>query len=399
MNTPDRTSEASSAERSHHAESASGLQVKEWCPLFKNSDETNEAAERGTAMHLATEKRDFSGLDEDQSVVVQTVLDYLDGREAELRAKFPDLQVLREEYVEIDSVVWPLMKERSTSAGYLDHAFVYDGGRQIEVNDYKFVKWPVEPAENNLQGIVYLLGLRKRFPQMQRGTARFLMPYLDSIDEHTFEAEQFPELYTRVKRLVDMREKIRALPPEALADVAASLEKPAFTACMWCARIGVCTTLTEIAVRAGSKFAPLRVPENFNPGLIGEKSDISALVQFADVLSAYAKATRERCVEAVLHNPDLQPDSHVLVQQRDREVVDQANFEEGLKFHGLSQEKVDSLKKIGLTAATDALKTLAPKGEKGRFADAVMNQFMQLGVLRYGQESVFLRVKRPSGSD
>lgn len=395
MNTPDRTTETSSAERSHHAESASGLQVKEWCPLFTNSNETSEAAERGTAMHLATERRDFSNLDDEQAMKVQQVLDYLDGREAELKAQYPDCRSLREIYVEIDEVEWPLMREKSTSAGYLDHSFVFDGGRRIEVNDYKYVRWPVEPAENNLQGIVYLLGLRKQFPQLEVATTRFLMPYLDLIDEHTFTADQFPALYTRVKRLVALRNEIRGKPEGAFSQ----LENPSFSACMWCARIARCKKLQELAVKVGSKFAPLVIPSDFNPGNIGASSDVSKLIQFADVLSAFAKATRERCTEAVLHNPELEPETHVLIQSRDREVLDVAAFEEGLLFHGLTPERIAKLKKIGLTDTTKALKELAPKGQKDAFAKAVFDQFMQLGIVAYGQETVFLRAKKPSGSD
>jgi len=58
----------------HHKFGPSTLKYLEICPGFRNSNETNPAAEEGTMLHHAVEMEDFEGLTEDQLALVQKVL-------------------------------------------------------------------------------------------------------------------------------------------------------------------------------------------------------------------------------------------------------------------------------------------------------------------------------------
>jgi hypothetical protein len=59
----------------HHKFGPSTLKHLEICPGFRNSGETNPAAEEGTLLHHATETENFEGLTEDQIALVNKVLD------------------------------------------------------------------------------------------------------------------------------------------------------------------------------------------------------------------------------------------------------------------------------------------------------------------------------------
>ena len=59
----------------HHKFGPSALKYLEICPGFRNSGETNPMAEEGTMLHHATEKEDFKGLTEEQTDLVNKVLD------------------------------------------------------------------------------------------------------------------------------------------------------------------------------------------------------------------------------------------------------------------------------------------------------------------------------------
>lgn len=59
----------------HHKFGPSTLKYLEICPSFRNSGETNPAAEEGTLLHFATETENFEGLTEDQVELVNKVLD------------------------------------------------------------------------------------------------------------------------------------------------------------------------------------------------------------------------------------------------------------------------------------------------------------------------------------
>lgn len=59
----------------HHKFGPSTLKYLEICPSFRNSGETNPAAEEGTMLHHAVETENFEGLTDDQLYLVNKVLD------------------------------------------------------------------------------------------------------------------------------------------------------------------------------------------------------------------------------------------------------------------------------------------------------------------------------------
>jgi hypothetical protein len=381
----ERAAATTDEERPHHQESASSLQPKEWCPRFKSWNTTSEAAEIGTLQHYAAETRDLSQLDDLQAEKVQMCLDFVDNRLAELKTKFPDARLETEVYGQIDDVEWPTMNERSTSGGFVDVVIPFDEGRQVEIWDYKFGQWAVEPPDNNLQGIVYVLNHRHRYPNLQRATVGFLMPYLDKIQHHTFTAEDFPGLYVRVKRLVAIRQHSRNLD-----------ENPSFNTCMWCANIGNCKRVSDAVYRAASKFSPLKVPADPDPNKISSASDISAWVQFADVCKAYGSAVRERCTEKVLDDKNLCPESHDLVNQPVREIQDNAAWIQFLQDNGIPQSVLDRVMKVTLGEAEKAFSAMAERGQKTAFAKEMLEKASAAGLLAIGQTKIFLRAKRQS---
>jgi len=58
----------------HHKFGPSTLKYIEICPGFRNSNETNPAAEEGTMLHHAVETENFEGLTEEQLGLVKKVL-------------------------------------------------------------------------------------------------------------------------------------------------------------------------------------------------------------------------------------------------------------------------------------------------------------------------------------
>lgn len=64
-------------EGKHHELGPSTLKYVEICPGYRSSDETNIFAEEGTMLHSATENECFDGLNDEQTSLVQTCLDYL----------------------------------------------------------------------------------------------------------------------------------------------------------------------------------------------------------------------------------------------------------------------------------------------------------------------------------
>ena len=380
--------EAPEGERPHHPESASSLQPKEWCPNFQNADTTNEAAEIGTLQHYAAETGDLSDLDDVQAEKVQMCLDFVEQRFDEIKKQYPDAVLEKEVYGDIDEVEWPTMAERSTSGGFVDVVITFDEGRQVEIWDYKFGKWAVEPPDNNLQGIVYVLNHRNRYPQLQKARVGFMMPYLDSIQSHVFTTDDFARLYVRVKRLVALRQHGKNLQGN-----------PCFTTCMWCRNIWNCKELAQEVYQAAQKFAPLKVPEDPDIYKINSQSDVSGWVQFADVCKAYAQSIRERCTELVLENEELCPESHDLVNQTDSKIPDNHKFIEFLRTQGVNESVLQRIIKVTKGDAEKAFKDMAERGRKTQFAEEQIELAKSQGLIVPDRPKIFLRAKRQKGTD
>lgn len=385
-----------SNQRAHHPESASSLQPKEWCPAYIGREGTSEAAEIGTKLHDHAERGTTAGLDDDEAALVQLCLDHVAACKEEMRQAFGNVKQIQEVYGDIDKVEWPHMKAKSTSGGYVDVVLESQTpeGPIIHVIDYKFGKWPVEEAENNLQGFVYVLNYRRQHPKLLKASVSFLLPQLEEINTHTFVQADFPAMYARVKRLVYLRAKIK----EGKVSITAH-ERPCYHTCMWCGRIAECETLAKEIVRAGKKFVPLAVPEDLSIQSINKSSDISTWVKFADVLKSYAGAVRDRCTNLVVENPELEPDTHTLVDQADREIADHKRLEELLVETGVPIDKVVTLRKIGLTEAKKAVGDLAPKGSKTAMMKSFDDTLVDEGVVTEVGRKIYLRAKREASGE
>ena len=61
----------------HHPLGPSALKFIEICPGYRSSGESSPAAAEGTKMHLAVEKEDFDGLNEEQTIQCGKALEYV----------------------------------------------------------------------------------------------------------------------------------------------------------------------------------------------------------------------------------------------------------------------------------------------------------------------------------
>jgi hypothetical protein len=140
---------------------------------------------------------DDLGLSDRQAIAVE----YCRGVTAEAVSRFPGGTVLREEYLPIDDDVLP-DGTKHTTAGYCDFAAISEDGTRAELVDHKFGRNAVTNADQNLQGIAYMLGLKKRFPGLKTCTVRFIMPHIDHESEHTFDISNPDSYHLRVRTVV-----------------------------------------------------------------------------------------------------------------------------------------------------------------------------------------------------
>jgi hypothetical protein len=138
----------------HATYSPSGLEKLELCPCFKQGESKDpKATESGTLNHQAVAEEDPNlCLTEDDEEQVQRCIDY----KVSLRTAIKNPVSINEVRIEIPEVTW----------GTTDYFLFSKDGSSADLVDWKFGKFPVTPAKDNLQLQCYILGAFHAYPDI-----------------------------------------------------------------------------------------------------------------------------------------------------------------------------------------------------------------------------------------
>ena len=235
----------------HHRFSPSKLKYLVACPGYEGSDEPSDAAIEGTMLHAAAETGETDGLTDEQARLVKMCRDY--GRMIE-----GDCQSVHRE------LPLKFLPNRQSPYGVpfgtADVVAVNASCDHAHVVDYKFGRVGVEPAETNLQGWAYALGVFD-LTQCNSLTVHFLMPRRDEVSSAVFERDaDYKRMELTVATVLDVVEAW-----EAAGKPAASL-RPDPATCRWCARAGDCPALGQpIVALMERESSGLVFPAEMNP--------------------------------------------------------------------------------------------------------------------------------------
>jgi len=375
-----------SAERLHHPFSPSKLQVLEACPLFTGEESSrNEASEAGTRQHDAAEEGidiDDPRLADHEADAVALCKEYRD----KIVAKYPGGTVIKEEYLNIDDVVLVDSqgnKFKGTTGGYLDVGVINAEKTIAEICDWKFGQWSVEPTENNLQGIAYLLGLYYRFPSLQQVTVHFVMPHRGEGDFHTFQRSQFDGLLLRVKTVVARAKLAQETGDFSKAQVTVS-------ACLFCGNKGKCPALAAFAIKLGKKYAPAQIPETVTPSLLRDAKQAKLSMEIAQLMEAWGKATRGQITARAIEEDEWMPEGYVLRSRTDNEIKNFAGYIRAARKAGVPASAIRAALAIRMTPINKAIQDASPRGSKKAAADAFRADCLEKGILEESQGAIFL---------
>ena len=402
---------AESLERVHHPYSPSSLPSREACPKYKNHNSTNAAAIAGTIQHNLVETRIDDGTLTDAQVdaVTQCIL-----FGEERAANYPGGQIIQEVYLPIDDEVivvdttsvekFDIISEDGqvspgfrglqkrvvfdgTTAGYLDFAIISADGLDAEIVDWKYGKNLVTAARDNLQGIAYMLGLKKLYPSILRCRVTFLQPHIDEMSEHSFDLSNTDELYLRIRTVVGRSIEAAKNPDDY------STARPNIGTCLFCALVGKCPKVVELVVKLGHKYKPLQIPNNVSPTTISDPVDVDMGIRLADVVKGWAESFRRQATEKTIENTDFIPEGFILVSTTKREIKDMAGFAKTAKefLPDELHKEVDALFKIPITPVEDLISTAAPRGQKEKRVEEFAARVIDKGFVELGTPFAFLR--------
>jgi hypothetical protein len=358
---------AKAEDRGHHPDSPSSLQASAACAHFANRGGTSPAAIAGTRQHAAVESRDLSALvDEAEVDAVNRCIaleDDLIGRLGEAGADEVEVEheiylavEPEEEVTDAEGRVWKGITGGSPDTRAVAH---WHGAKaQLAlILDWKCGKNLVTPTAKNLQGMAYALATLQEKPQVDEVMVVFYHPHIERderLAEYTavFTRADMPRMLTTIRAVVKRKHLAQErgwieVPPE-----------PHYDLCQWCARIGECPAMYQLAVETRAKYARVEVPAEVHPAYLTEPAGMSAVYRLSKLLETWAKAARKRVLDAVLTEDISLPDMRV-VTKADRSVFDLAAVGRIAAEFGVTEEELQSCINLPITKLEEVIKAKA----------------------------------------
>lgn len=383
-------------ERPHHPYSPSSLQSLEACSCFKSRPSDHIRTIMGAIAHKSTEtKQDDSRLSDDDAAAVAECMDFYERRkylmEEERRVYLAQFKTppgptieLTEAYLPIDDCHFDDCE--ATTAGYIDRVIISWNRYYAELFDWKFGRWPIEKAENNLQGIAYALGLFRKYPELYQVKFWFKQPAIQSLQEAVFTRPQIPELYLRVQTVVARAREAR----QRIKQDDWSMANPMVPACNFCANLGLCPKVAEFACRVGSKFFPLQIPENITPTMVQSPEQTTLALRLSQVMSVWAKSFRSVVTDRVIRRAAVVPDGYELTSRAEREICDKAKYK-SVALQYLTEDEYNSALDVSFGAIEDKISEKAARGQKAATVESFKQKLLDSGAVKPGQPYTFLR--------
>lgn len=397
-------------ERAHHPYSPSSLQSIEVCPVFKSKSSTHIRTIVGTIAHKVTETReDDARLSDEDAEAAAECIDFYDkrlemalmlrhqavqeewartsgGEQSVAEANVPKVIELTESYLPIDDCKYA--DAEATTAGFVDRVLVTHDRTYAELFDWKFGFWPVEKAENNLQGIAYVLGLFKKYPTLKGARFFFKQPLATEVTNHYFSRETIAQNYLRIVTIVERARKARGL--AAKGDW--SMAVPTVPNCLFCANIADCTKVLELALKVGKKFDPLRVPDDITPTKIHNARDTKDGLSLCAVLAVWSPAYRGRITDRVIRRDADVPDGFTLATGSKRGVKSADKLREIAQKY-LTKEEYDALlsQEPPFGTLEQAVQDKAPRGQKAATLREFQSKLIEAGAVEKGEPYTYLK--------
>lgn len=380
----------------HHPFSPSTLQALEACPCYEGTQTEHPRALAGTRAHKVTETLvDDNLLSDDDAEAAAECLDFYNQRRqlmtearetarytAPLSEPFFEISELSETYLPIDDEVFA-DGVQATTAGYFDRAIINHTGTYAEMFDWKFGNWKITECENNLQAAAYVLGLFKKFPKLEKIQFFFKQPALNLVSSHTFERKDIPQLYLRIKVVVARARRARV-------DGDFSTARSSVPVCLFCRHISACPKVADLALKVGKKFAPLQVPESVTPSMVQDPEQTGLAMKLAQVLGVWSDAIKATTADRVLRGAPLPEGYRLVSREGSRKVTDPVAFKT-IALEILSEEELESTKKISLGAVETAIGHKMPRGEKKAAIQKFKSDIEAANAVEKGNGAVFLQ--------
>lgn len=372
-------------DRPHHPYSPSWLQSGEACPCYRSKDSKHVRTIAGTIAHKSAEKQeDDDNLSDEDAVAVAECLDFYDKKKQEMESEGMVFEGT-ETYLPIDDLKFPDCE--ATTAGYVDRWLLNASKTHGKLIDWKFGKWPVEEAANNLQGMAYAMGLFRKFPTLETVEVFFKQPLIDYLTSHTFTRADIAAIYLRIQVIVERARAARAKCEKGDWSDA----RPAYPLCNFCDNLGKCTKVLAFACKVGHKFHPLGIPAEVSPTLILDSANTKLAMELAAVLKIWGDAFRRQVTDRVMRGDAVMPEGYGPQTIQKRELVSMENYKK-VALRYLNAQEWESCLDTTFSAVEKKIALKAPRGVKETTVKEFQAQAASEGATKLGEPISFLKV-------
>ena len=319
----------------------------------------------GTALHLATEKEDMTGLDAEQAAAVQYCLDYIK-------------QFVGEVHREMRLLIIP------GSSGIADHIVV--GDKHVECIDYKFGINSQGDPEGNRQVHSYVVGIFRQFPQSETVAVTLIYPRRDEIKRHTFTKEDGKRLELEIEGIATARRYA----------IESRLKYPS-KACVYCAKAGNCSAFANAAMDVAKTVGDLEMtPFGITIPAIKDAHTAGKMKTLVDFMSKWVDKAKDQLL-AVAMEAHITPEGYELAfRKAKRTVEDPAAAWQVLEDQesGVTQEEFLNSCSVSMTKLEESVAAHAPRGSKGKAKTEMGNLFASLGISKKKEDTPYLKKER-----
>lgn len=323
-------------------------------------------ADRGTAIHSAIETEDLSRCLEQEDIPI-----------AKLCWRY--LQRIRSEhaghpFVESHEIEVPVLSMFGTTDYLLED-------ETSELIDWKTGYHGVTDAEFNPQLQGYLLGIWDTKCYIDRVRIHLFLPRRGEVSTHIYTREKdYERIASRIAHIIH-----KAQNPATYT--------PVWKACQYCGNVGNCAAYSKYALTLATQYKPEDLSLTFaDPEALTTPEQIDQGFRIRKILERWNDAMYAKAIDHLTSGGELEH-FKLLPVSGDRKITDVLSAWRIAEARGITLEEFLSACSASTPKLSEFVRAKAPKGQKGREADAFELELFEADCLELGATRNTIRAK------
>jgi len=394
-------------ETAHAKYGPSGAQSRDICPGHKGNPGSSEASEQGDRLHAVCEhngdedaaavtytkakKKAWIPLEKEEWEWVNMALEYV--------RSLPDTDLKTEHKINLTPLGFEGM-----DFGTADRVSFTPFGLGMHMVDYKFGWGAITDVEKNFQFMIYALGLFNEFPQVESITVHMVQPKLNTLDSHKWVRSDIARLDSIVRASHD-----RVIQWEQTNDVSLLRVDP--INCERCRHQGRCPKWQELGIATVSAVEDTGITKyeepkeqltpSMIPALISQNWDVASadpvrVAQFLaciPAMEAFFTKFKKYALEVNEQVGEL-PGFSVVSTAGKSDLISPVDVVKVVseKFDVTANEIIGTMKP-SLTELKALVSSRAPRGDKAKYAEAVVEALSDQGLILKSSGTSYLKRK------